>query len=108
MPASCGAGPSPEGGEPESVDQLTDLWQAELHHGARWPRRRSTGQHPETAKEPKMTERPPTTGAREIAQVRPGDDGLDELEPETVEDLDVDEDAEDVEGGTAGCHTVTF
>ena len=54
-----------------------------------------------------MTERQPTTGTREIAQGRPLDDGLDELDAEVVEDLDVDEDAEDVAGGpavtTGGC-----
>ncbi len=33
---------------------------------------------------------------------------LDELEPEVVEDLEVDEDGEDVRGGTAGCITMTF
>ena len=30
---------------------------------------------------------------------------LEGLEPETVEDLDVDEDADDIKGGTAGCIT---
>ena len=36
----------------------------------------------------------------------PAKEHLDDLEPETVEDLDVDEDAEDVKGGTSmGCMT---
>ena len=50
----------------------------------------TTSQAPASArrKEPKMT----TNDAPE--------DGLDDLESETVEDLDVDEDADDVAGGT--------
>ena len=47
-----------------------------------------------------MTERQATTGTREIAQGRPLDDGLEHLDAEVVEDLDVDEDAADVRGGT--------
>ncbi len=35
----------------------------------------------------------------------PDDEGLDDLDPETVEDLDADDDADDVHGGTAGCMT---
>ena len=37
---------------------------------------------------------------REVA-----DDALDDLEPEVVEDLEVDEKAEDVRGGSLGCIT---
>ena len=33
---------------------------------------------------------------------------LDDVEAEVVEDLDVDEDAGEVRGGTAGCPTMTF
>ena len=47
-----------------------------------------------------MTGRQPTAGTREIAQGRPLDDGLEELDAEVVEDLDVDEDAAGVRGGT--------
>jgi hypothetical protein len=47
-----------------------------------------------------MTEPQPTTGTRRIAQGGPQTDGLELLDAEVVEDLDVDEDAGDIRGGT--------
>lgn len=52
-----------------------------------------------------MSERQAPTTTREIAD-RPLDDGLEHLDAEVVEDLDVDEDAANVRGGTtAVCPT---
>ena len=46
-----------------------------------------------------MTDRQPSTATRE-ADHRLPNDGLEDLDAETVEDLDVDEEAADVRGGT--------
>ena len=47
-----------------------------------------------------MTAPQPTTGTPQIAPGGPQTDGLEHLDAEVVEDLDVDDDATDVRGGT--------
>ena len=81
------------------MTQLTDLPRPATHHGVTLA---DTTNHASTreTKEPTMTAPQPTTGTPRIAPGGPQTDGLEHLDAEVVEDLDVADDATDVRGGT--------